>query len=458
MSAADFDPVALYRDWSKTSGRLHEEARGFLPGGDTRASAHFAPYPLEIEFAEGCRMWDVDGHELIDFMNNFTSLIHGHGQPDVVAAVQHQIARGSAYAAPIQSQIDLAELLCSRIPSLELMRFCSSGSEATLMALRCARAVTGRQRIMKMEGGYHGSYEAAEVSLLPLPGRCGEETAPISLPIDDSIPESTLHDVIACPFNEPDLAASLIKEHAPELAAVIVEPILGSMGMIPARRDFLKSLREATERTGVILIFDEVISLRLGDGGAQSTHDIVPDLTALGKIIGGGLPIGAIGGRRDLMARFDPESPRPIFHASTFSGNPISMAAGLASMKALDSRTRTRLDELGEALRRRFNRTFQEMGIRGQALGEGSLTNLHLTSERIENARQSVAAMLAAGPLANALHLGMLRHGITSASRLMYCTSSAMGEREIELASEALAATLGELKPWIEKTRPALLA
>ncbi len=242
---------------------------------------------------------------------------------------------------------------------------------------------------MKMEGGYHGSYEAAQVSLVPLLGRCGDIEAPISLPADDSIPESVLRDVIVCPYNEPELAANLIDRQASELAAVIVEPILGSMGMVPAKPEFLQALRDATERAGAVLIFDEVISFRLGDGGAQSRHGIAPDLTALGKIIGGGLPIGAVGGRRDLMERFDPASKRD-----------------------------------------------QEVG----------------------NARQALAAMLEAGPLGRALHLGMLRHGVASASRLMYCVSTPMGEADVEFAVGALEAALQELRPLIERDHPGLLA
>ncbi|MBN1382329.1 MAG: aspartate aminotransferase family protein [Deltaproteobacteria bacterium] len=410
-----------------------------------------------IEKAAGAYLHDIDGHQLVDFMNNFTSLIHGHAQPDVVLAVNEQMARGSAYAAPTDSQVLLAQLLRDHVPGIEQLRFCSSGSEATLMAIRCARAATRRQKIMKMEGGYHGSYEMAEVSLAPMAELAGDIASPTPVPIDDSFPSSVLADTIVCPYNEPDLARRLIAHHAHELAAVIVEPVLGSMGMVPATREFLATLREATESHDIPLIFDEVITLRLGDLGAQQLHGITPDLTAMGKIIGGGLPIGAIGGKRELMRRFHPDQPRPVMHASTFSGNPISMAAGLAAMQRFDQQKRTTIDGLGERLRNGFNKAFQDTGIRGQAIGMGSLCNIHLTDEYISNARVSLAASRRAGRALRCIHLGMLMRGVVSAARLMYCVSTVMTAADIDVAVSALKDTLLDLRDDLRREKPTLL-
>jgi glutamate-1-semialdehyde 2,1-aminomutase len=447
-----------YRAWSPESARLAEAACGVFPGGDTRMSAHYGPYPLAVEGALGCRLHDADGHRLLDFMNNFTSLALGHANPAVVEAVSEQMRRGSVYAAPTRSQVELGELLQQRIPSIEQLRFTSSGSEATLMTLRCARAVTGRSRIMKMEGGYHGSYELAEVSLVPLPGQAGPLDHPVPLPIDASIPPSVLAGVVPCPYNDPERAAALIERYAGELAAVIVEPVLGSLGMVPATGEFLRALREATERHGVLLIFDEVITLRLDPGGAQSVHDVTPDLTALGKIIGGGLPIGAFGGRAELMRVFHPDEPRPVMHASTFSGNPLSMAAGAAAMRQLDAATTDHLNRLGERLRAGFGRVFARRGVRGQATGAGSLANLHLCDEPLPDARAVVRGLAAAGPIPALLHLAMLQRGVASASRLMYCTSAAMTEADVDQAIAALDDALADLRPGLEAERPALLA
>jgi glutamate-1-semialdehyde 2,1-aminomutase len=410
-----------------------------------------------MQEAHGCRLTDVDGNELLDFMNNFTSLIHGHAHPDVVAAIQSQAPKGSAYAAPNLTQVELAELLVERIPALEQLRFTSSGTEGTLMALRCARAGTGRQKVMKMEGGYHGSYEQAEVSLVPTPDRRGEISAPASLPVDASFPDSVLSDTIVCPYNEPAHATALIERHAAVLAAVIVEPVLGSMGMVPATTEFLSALRAATEAHGVVLIFDEVITLRLDTGGAQTLHGITPDMTCMGKIIGGGLPIGAVGGKRGLMELFSPDRESPVMHASTFSGNALTMAAGLAAMRAYDSEAVTRTNKLGERLRAGFNEAFLQSGIRGQASGTGSLANLHFTDKPLNNARDNIDGLIEGGHIGRLLHLTMLRRGVMSASRLMYCVSTAMTDADVDTAVVALNESLKELRPYVEAERPTLL-
>ncbi|MCB1647603.1 MAG: aminotransferase class III-fold pyridoxal phosphate-dependent enzyme, partial [Pseudomonadales bacterium] len=304
--------ISDYQVWSPISASKAQQARRVFPGGDTRMSAHYPPYPLFMERGEGARMIDADGHELIDFMNNFTALIHGHANPQIVEAVQSQIARGSAFAAPTDNQIELGELIRTRVPSVEQLRFTASGTEATLMAIRCARAFTGRNKIMKMEGGYHGSYEMAEVSLVPHPKHSGSLSAPVAVPIDNSHSESMFEDVVVCPYNEPEAARGLIRMHAEDLAAIIIEPVQGSMGMVAATAEFLQLLREESEQAGILLIFDEVITLRNGFGGMQQSLGITPDLTAMGKIIGGGLPVGAIGGREDLLRVFHPDERRPV--------------------------------------------------------------------------------------------------------------------------------------------------
>jgi glutamate-1-semialdehyde 2,1-aminomutase len=457
MSREEHPLVENYQAWSPRSAEIMARGKKVFPGGDTRASAHFSPYPLVMERGEGCHLYDVDGHEFLDFMNNFTSLIHGHAHPETVKAITKQAPLGCAFAAPSSSQIELAELIVSRVPSIEQMRFCSSGSEATLMALRCSRAISGRQKIMKMEGGYHGSYELAEVSLVPVPGLRGDIDHPNSIPVDKSFPDSVLNDTVICPYNEPDLARALINEHASDLAAVIVEPILGSMGMIPATTEFLQALRDETSKNDIILIFDEVIALRQSSGGEQERHGVIPDLTCMGKIIGGGLPVGGIGGNKDLMQVFNPDAQETVMHASTFSGNAMTMAAGLASMSNFTGEDSLRINVLGDRLRNGFNGILNQHGIKGQAIGSGSLSNIILSSDPIHDARDSTQGMTAAGHIGALLHLGMLRNGVVSASRLMYCISTPMDENHVDQAVTALSETLVELKPYIEAERPGLL-
>lgn len=449
--------IEAFRRFSPTSERYYDRASQVFPGADTRSSAHFAPYPLLMKRGEGCRMIDADDNQVLDFMNNFTSLIHGHAYPPVVEAVQKQVALGSAHAAPSLSQVELAEMIVERVPSVEQMRFTSSGTESTQMAIRCARAATGRQKIMKMEGGYHGSYELAEVSLVPRPNECGPLEAPTSLAVDASFPDSVLTDTIVCPYNEPELARALIREHASEIAAVIVEPVLGSMGMVSATNEFLEMLRAETRACGNVLIFDEVITLRLSEGGAQGVSGVMPDLTCMGKIIGGGLPVGALGGKRELMQLFSPDQEQPVVHASTFSGNALTMAAGQAAMLNYGEKDAARLNLLGERLRNGFNEAFAAAGIRGQAIGQGSLTQVHLSDQALTDGRASIAGIVAAAHIPRLLHLTMLRHGVMSATRLMYCTSTVMSDVEIEQAIAAMQASLSELKPYIEVERPGLL-
>ena len=292
---------------------------------------------------------------------------------------------------------------------------------------------------------------------MPLPGQSGDLEAPVSQAVDASFPDSVLTDTIICPYNQPEIAQSLLEKHGSEIAAVIVEPVLGSMGMVAAEASFLQVLRDGCDKHGAILIFDEVITLRLTSGGAQKQLGITPDLTCMGKIIGGGLPVGGVGGRRDLMQLFSPEQKNPVMHASTFSGNALTMAAGRAAMERYGEQEAQKLNLLGERLREGFNQAFSQAGIRGQAVGSGSLSNILFSDVTPTHARQSLDAMITGGHITQLLHLGMLRRGIMSATRLMYCTSTAMTEAEVDLAVTALNETLHELRPYIEAERPQLI-
>jgi len=439
-----------YREWAKKSQDLAKPAGQFMPGGDTRTTAHYLPYPAFMERGEGCQLFDADGHTYVDFMNNFTSLILGHAHPKIVEAVSEQVRRGSAFAAPTESQTQLAEMVCERVPSIEQVRFCSCGSEATMMAVRAARAFTGKQKVIKMEGGYNGNHDLGEISLVPIPPDAGPLEEPKTILPDKGVAVSSVEDTIIIPFNEPEIARTLIKKHRDEACAIILEPMLGGLGMVPPKPDYLKQLREITTENDVLLILDEVITLRLAPGGMQQIYDVKPDLTATGKIIGGGLPIGAFGGRREIMQQFNPEVPDFMWHASTFSGNPLTMAAGIAALNELTPNVYDRLNRLGDSLRDKFNAVFQECGIRGQATGKGSLVNLHFNDQPIIHARDSVQGFFNSGELTMHLHLCMIQRGIFPASRQMYCISTPMTEKEIDLAVEALSDTLKELKPIIE--------
>ena len=338
---------------------MYDRALASLPGGNTRTTVFMKPYPIYAARGEGCRVWDLDGNVYIDCINNFTSQIHGHAHPALIRAATAQLALGSAFGLPTVSEVELAELLVSRLPSVDQVRFANSGTEAVMMALKAARAHTGRPKIAKCEGAYHGSYDYAEVSLDPTPEAWGRN-APVSVAYARGTPDNVLADVVTIPFNDTEAAVSLIREHGPELACVLVDPMPNRAGLAPADRAYLEALRKVTREVGALLIFDEVITFRLGFRGAQGIWDIDPDLTTLGKIIGGGFPVGAIGGHRDVMAVFDPRPGKPALpHGGTFSANPVTMRAGIAAMELLDDAAFARLDAMGAGGSLRHRRRVQ---------------------------------------------------------------------------------------------------
>jgi glutamate-1-semialdehyde 2,1-aminomutase len=280
------------------SRQLFEEALRVMPGGNSRSTTFFDPYPFYLARGAGARLWDADGVERLDFNGNYTSLILGHADPGVVKAVQEAAAQGLSFPGPSEHEVRLAEILTQRIPSLEALRFANSGTEATMNAVRVARAFTGRGKIAKFEGAYHGTHDWVLVSVAPDLAQAGSRKRPKPVAWSSGVPPAVLKHVVVLPWNDAEACAKILERHASDLAALIVDPLLANGGMVLPREGFLERLREVTERLGILLIFDEVISFRVARGGAQERLDIRPDLTTLGKIIGGGLAVGAFGGRR----------------------------------------------------------------------------------------------------------------------------------------------------------------
>jgi glutamate-1-semialdehyde 2,1-aminomutase len=418
-----------YLKANSRSQELNQRARSLLPGGITRTSVYFDPFPPYMERGSGCRIWDVDGNERIDFSNNYTALILGHCHPEVVTAVEAQVARGSAFAAPSRHEVDLAGEITRRVPSVERVRFANSGTEAVMFALRAARAFTGRRKIGKAEGGFHGTSEYAMVSVSPDPSRAGEAQAPLSLAAAQGVPDAVVEDVVVFPYNDAAATEAIIRRHRDDLAAVIVEPVLGSSGMIAARAPYLAALREITARYGIVLIFDEIITLRVAPGGAQALYGVVPDMTVMGKIIGGGYPVAAFGGRAEIMALLDPGGGRAaIPQSGTYNGNPIGMVAGLATLRQLTPAAHDRLNGMGDEVRRRLTALFARRGVPAQVTGVGSLLNLHFTDVEVmdfRTMRTGDAARL------RQVFFGLLNAGIFLAPRGMLCLSTAMGEEEV---------------------------
>ncbi|MGH2377509.1 MAG: aspartate aminotransferase family protein [Candidatus Limnocylindria bacterium] len=430
------DERARYETNTARSEELARRARAVLPGGNTRTTIYFDPYPFYAARGAGARIWDVDGNARLDLNGNYTSLILGHAPPAVVEAVRSAAERGLSFPAPVEDEIALAELLRSRIPSLERVRFTNSGTEATLNCVRAARAYTGRSKIAKFEGAYHGTHDAVMVSVSPDGAAAGPPRRPHAVPSAAGIPEGVLGDVVVLPWNDTEACVEIISAESERLAAVLVDPLLGVGGAIPPEPGFLAAIRAVTERHGILLIFDEVISFRVAAGGAQERFGIRPDLTALGKIIGGGLPVGAFGGRADIMQLFDPSGGSPaIAHGGTFNANPLTMAAGLATLRALDPAAYARLDALGDRLRAGVRDVVGAAGVAGHATGLGSLFCLHWTAQRPRDWRSSRPTD-AAMPMR--VFLGLLNEGVLLSQRGIGACSLAMEEADVDFFIAAL--------------------
>ncbi|HEY0909736.1 MAG TPA: aspartate aminotransferase family protein [Bradyrhizobium sp.] len=432
----------MYPDPTSRSQKLYDRALSSLPGGNTRTTVYMRPYPIYAARGEGCRVWDVDGNPYIDCINNFTALIHGHAHPRLIEAATKQLAIGSAFGLPTESEIALAEMIAQRLPSVDQVRFTNSGTEAVMMALKAARAFTGRPKIAKCEGAYHGSYDYAEVSLDPTPEQWGRN-APVSVAYAKGTPENVLADVITIPFNDPEAAVSLIREHGAELACVLVDPMPNRAGLAPADKSYLEALRQITREVGALLIFDEVITFRLGYRGAQGQWGIDPDLTTLGKIIGGGFPVGAVAGHAQFMAVFDPRSGKPALpHGGTFSANPVTMRAGLAAMELLDDAAFARLDAIGDAVRSGINDAFRTSGVPGGTVGLGSLLKIHFTDRPVRDYRSAYPTEIET-KRQTMFHRAMLNRGVLAAGYGLMALSTPMTDADVDAiiaaASEALA-------------------
>jgi glutamate-1-semialdehyde 2,1-aminomutase len=349
-----------------TSHRLFERAQAVIPGGvnsPVRAFRSVGGQPLFIKSGSGARVRDVDGKEYIDFVASWGPLILGHAHPAVVEAIQHAARGGSSFGAPTEPEVNLAELIAELVPGIQMVRLVSSGTEATMSAIRLARGFTGRDKIVKFDGCYHGHADGLLV-------KAGSGALTLGIPDSPGVPAGLAGETISVGYNDLDAVQRAFEQFGPQIAAVIVEPVAGNMGVVPPESGFLLGLRQITERAGALLIFDEVITgFRVGLSGAQGRLGVTPDLTCLGKIIGGGLPVGAYGGRREILEQMAPVG--PIYQAGTLSGNPIAVAAGLATLRALqEPEVYDRLDDLGNRL---------SSGLAGTAASNG----VAMTSNRV---------------------------------------------------------------------------
>ncbi len=405
------------RYWAITakSAGVAKRAERVMPGGDTRSVQQYRPYSLTIVRGEGPFLFDADGNRYIDLLGNYTSLVHGNAYPPIVEAIRIAVGQGTAWPARSYAQVELAELLCERVRSIESVRFCNSGTEAGMLAAHVARRMTGRKLILMARHGYHGSYDDLEVGLA---GQEGERT-------------------ILADFGDANAFEALISERGKEIAAVFLEPVLGSAGIVTPPPGFLARVREATRRVGTVLVIDEVITLRLATGGAQQLFDVRPDITMMGKIIGGGLPVGAIGGSESIMSCLDPRNRGALWHSGTFNGNPLTCAAGAVSVRELTQERIDKMDRLGDRLARELKQAAMAVELPFSVRRIGSLMNVFFLND-------PPAPTIARddAKLIGEFHLAMLNNGLFIAPRGMIALSTVMTEELmneiVQRASQAL--------------------
>lgn len=443
----------IYADARPNSRRLHTEACKYMPGGDTRTATFFLPFPNFIKYGDGAYMYDEDGFKLLDFQNNYTSLIHGHAHPETVEAVREQIAKGSAYTAPFEKQIELSAILTQRFPSVDMIRYTNSGTEANMHALRIARAYTGKAKIIKTEGGYHGTTDVFEASVDPNIKKAGTLDRIKVIPESRGVSENALKDVLVVPFNDIERTRKMIEEHHRETACIIIEPIMGSAGQITPDLEYLKFLREITEQYHIVLIFDEVVTGRLSLGGAQKFYGVTPDLTTMGKIIGGGTPVGAFGGKQEIMQMYDPRE-KKMYHSGTFNGNAVTMAAGLATMKAYNQEAVDYVNGLGTLFKEGVLKIYDKLGLNMKISGAGSIYNILFTDKEVKNYRDVASAH---EELNKVLYMSLLTKGVFDAERGMFCMSTAMTKEDIRFGLDTLETSLREMLPAIAEEAQELI-
>jgi glutamate-1-semialdehyde 2,1-aminomutase len=373
----------------------------------------------------------VDGVTRIDLVNNFTAQIHGHAHPHINEVVVRQLQLGTCFGMPTESELDLAEGIAGRLQSAERLVFTNSGTEAVMASVKLARAFTQRPMIAKCEGAYHGAFDTVEVSQAPTPAIWADPTKPAAVPMTRGTPSGVVENVLVLPFNNVEASAALIREHADRLGAILVDPMPNRVGLIPATRSYLETLRQLADEVGALLVFDEVITFRLDYHGAQGRFGVKPDLTALGKIIGGGFPIGCLAGRAEVMDILDPSQAKPAMtQGGTFTANPVTMVAGKASLELLPPEAFEHLETLGRSLKDQLADLVVSRGIEGQVTGMGSLLRIHLTARELSDYRSAFQESDIRARMAR-LHRHLLNCGVLIAPTGLMSLTTPMTDDDI---------------------------
>ena len=430
-----------YPNPDSKSAATFARAQAVLTEGGSRSTIRIAPYSIYVREAQGKYVTDVDGNKLFDLNNNYTSMIHGHAHPDIVEAAMRQASRGTGFSFGSEAELALAELLCARSPNFDKIRFMNSGTEAVMKAIKAARAYTGRPKIAKCENSYHGSYDFAEASLGVEPTDLAGGD-PVAQAYAQGTPQGVLDDVVVIPFNEPGIARRILDENAAELAAVMIDPIGQGLARIPPTDEFLAMIEQFCEQNDVLYIADEVIAFRAGWSGLQGVRNLKPHLTTLGKIIGGGFPVGAVVGNADVMSVFEADDGKArLPHGGTYNANPVSMAAGYKAMDMLTPDEFARLNLLGDGFRKGVREVFEISDTNGQVEGQYSIFSMTLSDPALGDITARGHVYRSAG-----LHRYMVQNGYWMTPGMVGVLSTVMDTADIAPFCETLLAGIRELR------------
>lgn len=433
---------------------IYDEACAILPGGVSRNTIYRNPYPHYANRASGCYITDIEGTTRLDFANNMASLIHGHAFPPIVEAVTEQIRKGTAYTMASEIELALAKLITERVEGFEKIRFMNSGTEAVMAMIKASRAFTGRSKIAKAEGAYHGTYDFAEVSQAANPSNWGNSDHPKSVPLAYGTPQAVLDNVVIFPFNDIERTIAILDKHADDIACVLIDPVPHRVGMIPAKKEFIEAIYNWTRKNGALLVFDEVITFRVAYGGAQQNYTVKPDLTALGKIIGGGFPVGAVTGRGDVMNVFDFHEEKLLFpHSGTFSANPVTMTAGFVAMQHFDREAVVKINKLAEYAVHQIQEVITLAKVPVTITGAGSMFRFHLRQNAPETYRETYQNKEELRVINAMLDYLYQEKKIMLINTFACMLSTVMSQKEIDLLSDALLSAFKRFKPQIDQLK-----
>jgi len=434
-----------------THKELYNRAVKVITGGVSRNTIFRKPHPIYVASARGSYVKDIDGIERIDFANNMASLIHGHAHPAIIKGVTEQLQKGSAYTMGTEAEILFAELLTSRSPGFEKIRFMNSGTEAVMTMIKAARAFTGKPKIAKAEGAYHGTYDYAEMSQTANPDNWGNLDKPNAVPVVQGTPQGVMDDVVIFPYNDVERTIELLEQNADQIACVLIDPVPHRVGLFPATDEFVEAIYKWTRKNDVLLAFDEVVTYRVNYAGAQDGYSVKPDLTALGKIIGGGFPIGAVAGRSDIMQVLDP---RQTFlrhpHSGTFSANPISTTAGRIAMEIYDKQAVLDLNALAMTARKQIEESIKIADVPVCITGAGSMFRLHFQEKAPNTYREAYQNKEVKAIISEMDDYLFFKENIIMINTMACMFATTLTQNDVDQLSESILNALKFVKPKIE--------